>query len=255
MQVRNLKNTILETEQRNFIKMDHLNKENATLKTQIEYFESPSNAKQKSNMSAALEKVKIEEMESEITMLKHNLNIADEDALKMRNKYEALLADANKTIQTLKTQEPDNVKSIQSKFEKEKVEFTSYIVELETKLEWYVENQEIFNDAQASIERYERTLAELNASFDSKDILKSKRSINDIKKIKALENQIVDLQEAARLSIKPMPDLALILQEKRPSISLEETLKYLKKRIHILEDEKSKITSELEAKCENVFDH
>jgi hypothetical protein len=183
--------------------------------------------------------VKVEELSQKVRDLQHEIQNQKHDSELITKKYEAMLKDANRSLESLQNANPDQLTAIKLEHAKKIEEFTAYIVELETKLEWYLENQDISNDIQRRIDRYEKSIHDLQ----SLDVFKTKK-FKDAKKIELLQNQILDLQEDAKLSSKNTPDIANLVQNSKPIISPEDIIKHLKGRSIFLETESQKLKLE-----------
>lgn len=191
-------------------------------------------------MSTAKATLTIEELKGQVARLGHELETQNEDAKQQVAKYEALLADANRRAQEALSSHPDHIKKLMDEYQELQVAREKYIVEVETKLEWYVENQDIFNQVQQRIDRYEKTIKELNKVLETSQpsFGSVQRAPNDVRKIKQLENQILDLQE--QLSNQSKVPLNLGLENSRPSIPHQQMVTYLKKIIHEMENDHAK---------------
>jgi DNA repair exonuclease SbcCD ATPase subunit len=248
MQVKELRSTVMEEEQRNILKMDQYVKENQTLKNQIELLENQLNGRQ--DFSSTSNMIKMEQMSQKIQELEHHNRIQLEDTAMLQRKYEALLQDKSRQLELLKDADPEQLKKLKDEYQSRTEKHQAYIVELETKLEWYIENQDIANEIQSRIERYEKAVEEITRLQDGK--LSKTRSASDIKRIKLLENQLKDFQSDQKLAGNTLPKMETLMATSRPSITPEETLHHLKRRIHTLEGENSKMRADFTKKVKDL---
>jgi hypothetical protein len=238
----------MEEEQRNMLKMDQFIKENQILKNQIELLESQLNGR--NDFSSTNNMIKMEQMSQKIQELEHQNRIQVEDAGMLQRKYEALLQDKTKQLEVLKDANPEQLKQLKAEYQSSTEKYQAYILELETKLEWYIENQDMANEIQARIERYEKAVQEITRLQDGK--LSKSRSASDVKRIKMLENQLKDIQSDQKLAGSSLPKIETLMTTSRPSITPEETLHHLKRRIHTLEGENSKLKSDYTRKIKDL---
>jgi hypothetical protein len=246
--VKDLKLALTESEQRHVMKLEQLTRENQSLRNQVELLEPQIVVKPDFNATA--NQVKVEQLTEKIRDLEHQSRIQTDEAAMMQKKLQALLKDKECQLEFFRDANPEQVKQLKTDFETKMNEYNSYIVELETKLEWYIENQDIANDIQNRIERYENAVLELNAIETGK--FNKNRSGSDIKRIKVLENQLKDLQEDSKLIAKSIPTLNGIISARRPLIPPEDNLKLLKQRIHHLEGENTEIRNVLNRKIRDL---
>ena len=230
-------------EHRQFLKLEAAQRETATVKTQLELAEA--SLRKASSISNTQATLTIEELKSTLSKLERQAETQKEDTRQQISKYEALLADANKRVEEALSSHPEHIKKLVADVEEKRSVREKYIVELETKLEWHIGNQDIFNQVQQRIDRYEKTIEQLNKALEAQLTTNNNsgsggRSINDIKRIKLLESQIADLQEQIIHNDKPLPDLGM--ENPRPLIANEQVVVYLKKIIHDMEQDYSRAT-------------
>ncbi|KAJ2999957.1 hypothetical protein HDV02_001214 [Globomyces sp. JEL0801] len=232
-QTKELKLSITELEQRHFLKQENLGREISNLKMQLETTVDSENTRP--NFTSTKEKLKIESLEAELRDLKHTLETTQEDSKLEKEKYLAQLADMGVQLQKISDSEPEQIKKMALEFETQKGHFQDYIFELETKLEWHIGNEEVFNDAQRQLARSEKLMADLNALLDNKFNGIYKRSPTDIRRIKLLESQMEELQEKLVKETRGVSDLGT--SANRPDINGTEYIRYLKKKVQTLEQE------------------
>ena len=241
LQNKELKKSTKDLEHRQFLKLEAVQRDITTLKTQLELSESA--LKKFGSISNTQATLTIEELKSSEIKLKRDLETQKEDSRRQVIKYEALLADSNKRVEEAVSSHPEHIKKMIADMEEKRALREKYIVELETKLEWHVGNHDIFNQVQQRIDRYEKTIEQLNQALDSQIVhngkLNQHRSVNDIKKIKQLEIQIADLEEHISHSERTLPDLGM--ETTRPPIANEQAIIYLKKILYEKEDDVSKL--------------
>lgn len=243
MQIKDLKKTAKDLEQRYFLKLDAAQRDTATVRTQLELAES--SLRKASSISNTQATLTIEELKSSISKLQHEMETQKEDSKQQTLKYEALLADANKRVEDALSSHPEHIKKLVADLDEQRLSRERYIVELETKLEWHIGNQDIFNQVQQRIDRYEKTIGQLNKALESQigsSGSSQQRSSNDIKKIKQLESQIADLLEQIMHNDKELPDLEM--ENPRPIIANQQVVVYLKKMIHDMENDHGKFKLE-----------
>lgn len=236
-----------ELEQRHFLKIESIQKESANLKMQKEVNGDGG----RGTMSNAKDFLTIEQLKGQVSSLQYDLETNREDSSSQIMKYEALLADSRRSLEDITQAQPEHLKKQAREFETKRIEYDKYIVELETKLEWHLENQDIFTQVQHRIERYEQTIKDLNKALDKQPSSgKIARSSNDIRKIKQLENQLLDLQEQENVG----PDLKQVMESNRPSIPIQQMVTYLKKIIQNQDHDLKKIRQDYELKIKELTD-
>jgi hypothetical protein len=217
IQVKNFQTSFKEQERLNVARVEGLQKEIAILKTQI--------SGQKFNKRPN-DLLQLDELRNTVSSLTRELELEKDDSRQQILKYEALLADANKTVDQIKKNTPEIAKTLKERLEIDIDKHKEYIVELETKLEWRLENQDLMSRLES----------------------KSNSALNDAHHTKQLEDQILDLDIE---SLNPSKT-AKVLRAYRPEISGVQMIKFLKKNIYKLENEKAFLQKEIEELTEKV---
>jgi chromosome segregation ATPase len=189
-------------------------------------------------------KVENEELKEKIEELKHVIECRDEDINSQKFKYDAIINELNTKSEKLK------VENVEIAYE---VKGEEYIVELESKLEWYIDNQESFTDLERRIKKYEKAIQEFNQLLDTTIPSDSQnRDVKDVYRIKVLEAQVEDLKDEIKSRFREVPDLKTVLGKPRP---FDVDVKVLKKRIYELENEKLDLRKSIqEFQVEGGFD-
>jgi DNA repair exonuclease SbcCD ATPase subunit len=233
LKIKELKASSIENDKRNFLKLETLQKENSFLKTQLDMHENEK--KSRYAIDITKEKVRSEEMELKINELEYRVQIKEDELTALNKIHEAQCADYEKRIADIAEQ---STKELKEKFKIDLDQHKTYILELESKMEWNLENQQVFSDAESRIKRYEDAIAEFHRLVESSsEVDDEARNPKDISKIKLLESQLENLEQEMKQK-STFPELKVFTEAQRPEISADKSVQILKRRIVTLENEK-----------------
>jgi len=233
-----------ESEKKQLLKSEKLSREIAALKTLIserERFQT------RSELGVATYQLQIETLEQELQSLKSSSLETSEYQKAEIEKLKAMLKEANKS--KLKPDAAENSVVMPSKeFLEMKDNYDAQIIELEQKLKWHIENEEMIDDLKKNIAIKDARIKNLEDASDFGSSKKDprRRSLVDIQKINSLEAEIKKLKEPgikSRISLKAEKPM----QEKTDNvISLLET------KISTLNEENEQLSRDAQVRITNL---
>jgi hypothetical protein len=198
-QNKDLKMQLKESEKKEVLKSEKLSREITALKTQLserERFQT------RSELGVATYQLQIETLEQELQAVKSTSLETNEYQKAEIDKLKAMLKEANKS--KVNSDASPNSNSTSSKeFLEMKDKYDTQILELEKKLKWHMENQEMIDDLKKSNAVKDSRIKNLEDSLDSNSSSKKdlrRRSLVDIQKINALEAEIKKLKDTGTKS-------------------------------------------------------
>jgi hypothetical protein len=229
VQTKELRQHLKELEHLHTMKKDDMSREISFLKTQYETGKSINNAE-----VTAKQRVKIEALEKELATLKHTKETDHADFLAHKLRLESNIAELQSNLANV--EKSDHIKAWEAEIANISLQYNNYIFELETKLEWAMENQDIVQDCQKQIESVKLLNSTLIDKINSYEAPRAgkKSSFNETKKINELELKLMDSErENSRLK----SNHGIGLENPRPKISDADYVRYLKGRLQIAEKE------------------
>ena len=250
VQIKMLRKEMREGEQRHFLKQEALVRENLHLKSQLGGSSTDLNeigpdgqakASDVTGFSSAKAKVRIEALETELAAVKHKSASKEADLKARIVQLDAQLSEASDELSNLRGADPERLRTLENEMKSKKKQYDAYIAELETKLEWFLERQELWDDNQVVIHNQEalikdlrRTIEQLEQTPGENKLKRStKASASDLRRVKELETEVRDLkaEKIRKQSIGSKYSLDSLVDAARPAISDGEYIKMLKQRI------------------------
>eukprot|EP00842_Homolaphlyctis_polyrhiza_P002725 jgi/Hompol1/3453/HPOL_001585-RA len=300
-QVKNLRKELKESDQRHYLKQDALIRENHWLKAQLNSVGGNADLKSDINgdsrsgfatyhdrlvsneaakhgdFTAVKSQVRIEALEADLATLRHTSQAKESDLKARITQLEAQLHEARSSLETLSAADPEKLKKLEADQKAMREKYDAYIVELEGKLEMYMETaanaeidprhtkrQEILiEDLKSEIKRLEHavlaghsTAVPSNTGTNAKQgslvatqATGPKRLPADVRRIKELEAQVETLREERDRRRDQLPiQVASIVQSAKPVISESDYVAHLKQRVRKLQREHDAVVIELQSK-------
>ena len=248
-QNKELKKSFLEAEKKEFLKSEKLSREVSALRTQLNERDRSLN---RTDFGAAQYQLKIETLELELDALR-STSLDKESALNAEiEKLKAILKEATRQ----KAAEKEIVPTAHVLDSQAKTKYEAYIVELEGKLQWYNENQELLEEFQKTIKVKDARIQELSDAIDKLGLSVSakkglvRRSLVDIQKIKNLESEVKQLKQPGSKSgsSRSLQDI----RAEKPSIEDSEYVRHLRDRVKALETENESMSKESEVRIRSL---
>ncbi|KAJ3278778.1 hypothetical protein HK104_002034 [Borealophlyctis nickersoniae] len=231
-QIKSLKQDHKDAERLHQLKLESALRENTHLKNQLR--DAQAHSRPPSDFNAAKIQVRAEKLEIELREAQ-----AKEEGLKGEiAKLRAQLTEAHEQIDALKDAAPDVVEKLRSDMKEAKARYEAYIVELEGKVAWHVENQELLAEKEAMLQEREKELDEAKRKTGGVTGKRGSAVVMgaDAKRIKALEKQVGELERALKKKGRPDP-IAELVKATKPTIEEGTYVKHLREKVRKLEQE------------------
>nr|KAJ3418108.1 hypothetical protein HK105_000338 [Polyrhizophydium stewartii] len=300
--VKTLRKDLKEADQRHFLRHEALQRENQTLRAQlgavkgsgaldvgdgIEAAIAGAGMAPKSNgFTAAKAQVRIEVLEQELASVRHAAQSKEADLRARIQQLEAQLAEASATVDALQGADPEKLKRLEGEFRASREAYEAYIVEIEGKLEMHMENLDLLRDAQRTISRQERAMADMRGEIErleqtlvggerrggtatsasAKDrpgpagdrsgaaaAAAARRMSGDMRRVRELERELEDLRaelERHRQAASARPTAADVSRVPRPVVDEGDYVRHLKQRVQRLQKESESASAESQGKID-----
>ncbi|KAL2917164.1 hypothetical protein HK105_203228 [Polyrhizophydium stewartii] len=247
---------------------------------------SVGTAGERASFTAAKAQVRIEVLEQELASVRHAAQSKEADLRARIQQLEAQLAEASATVDALQGADPEKLKRLEGEFRASREAYEAYIVEIEGKLEMHMENLDLLRDAQRTISRQERAMADMRGEIErleqtlvggerrggtatsasAKDrpgpagdrsgaaaAAAARRMSGDMRRVRELERELEDLRaelERHRQAASARPTAADVSRVPRPVVDEGDYVRHLKQRVQRLQKESESASAESQGKID-----
>ncbi|KAK5672786.1 hypothetical protein QVD99_000281 [Batrachochytrium dendrobatidis] len=139
---------------------------NASYDPSITRSKTATNRPHQSDFSSVKAQVRIESLEQSLATLRHTSRAIESDLQARIIHLEAQLADANLKLVALESSDPEKLKRLESDFKLRCETYETYIVELEGKLEMYMENMDIVDESRQKSDMQQHVILDLKKEIE-----------------------------------------------------------------------------------------